>query len=433
MDKILTVLKSEYLRRVKSKGFIITTLVLPFGIVLLITLVALLSSSALNDDEESYTIAVVDETEVLFDALERLGEEGLQFVRAPETGDALRAAVIEETYSGYLHLPAGLLSDDERPSYYAPESGSSLERRLERRLEQVIEARRLAEQNISAKVLELLNANVRLRMVKLTEEGEDAGFTEIFIALGFFMGFLIFMMMVIYGQVVMQGVIDEKMNRVVEIVVSSVKPFQLMMGKVLGIGLMGLTQIAAWTALIWGASFAITPILLLFLDRDSLGIAEGTDADLSTIAEAAGVTLPTVSPDIFVWFVIYFLLGYLLFASIYAAIGSLVESQQDAQSYLLPVMIPIILAMYTIVPQVQAPNSTLAVSMSMIPLTSPISMVVRNAVTDVPLWELLVSVTLLVGTFLGMVWVGSRIYRIGILMHGKKPSPGELMKWIRYS
>ena len=149
--------------------------------------------------------------------------------------------------------------------------------------------------------------------------------------------------------------------------------------------------------------------------------------------EAQGIALPTLSPWLLVWFVVYFLLGYLLFASIFAGVGAIVESQQESQSYTLPIMLPVIIAMYTLMPQVESPHSALAVTMSLVPLTSPISMLVRMAVADVPAWQVLLSVALLAATFVGAVWLVGRIYRVGILMYGKKPSLKDLVKWVRYA
>ena len=433
MSKTWIVAKSEYLRRVRSKGFILTTLLLPFAIAILLFVIVLLSISALNDDEVR-TVAVVDETGVLAPRLEAASDDGLRFARAEAPADSLRTSVIGGDLDGYLAIPAGVIEGEGRVTYYTSEGTSlSLQERLERRVEEAVEAERLARSDVAPDVLAQLNADVPQRTVKLTEEGEEAGNTGFFIGLGFGMGFLIFMMMIIYGSVVMQGVIDEKSSRVVEVIVSSVRPYQLMMGKVLGIGAMGLTQVLAWGVLIFGVSFFAGSIIALFIDPSQLPETLPENASTAQILASQDIMLPTLSPWLFVWFVVYFLLGYLLFASIYAGVGAVVESQQESQSFTIPIMLPIIVAMYTLMPQIESPHSALAVTMSLFPLTSPISMLVRMAVTEVPLWQILLSAALLTATFLGMVWVTSRIYRVGILMYGKKASWKDLVKWVRYA
>ena len=432
MSKTWTVAKSEYLRRVRSKGFLLTTLLLPFAIALLLFVIVILTISALDDDA-ARTVAVVDETGALLSRLEAASDEGLQFVQARTSVEALRTSVLEGDLDGYLAIPADVIEGSGRVAYYTAESSLTLGERIERRVEEAVEAERIARADVAPELIERLRADVPQQTVRLTEEGEEAGNTGFFIGLGFGMGFLIFMLMIVYGGVVMQGVIDEKSSRVVEVIVSSVRPFQLMMGKVLGIGAMGLTQLLAWGVLILGVSFFAGALLALFVDPSQLPETLPENASTLQVLEAQGISIPTLSPWLFVWFVVYFLLGYLLFASIFAGVGALVESQQESQSYTLPIMIPVIIAMYTLMPQIESPHSALAVTMSLIPFTSPISMLVRMAVTDVPLWQVLLSVALLVATFVGTVWVVGRIYRVGILMYGKKPSLKDLAKWIRYA
>lgn len=439
MNKTWTVFKSEYLRRVTSKSFILTTLLVPIGIAVLIAVVVFLSIGAIEDTERQ-TVAIVDQTGVVFDGLD--SDEDFEFLRATESDEALRSAVTEGTYNGYLVLPQGLIEGENNPTFYTKDGGGSVvENGLRNRVERVVRAKRLDQEQVSEAVVELINKRVSMQTIKLTEEGEEAGASEFFIILGFAMGFLIFMLMIIYGGVVMQSVIDEKNSRVVEVIISSVKPFQLMMGKILAVGSMGLTQFIAWFVLISGATSAVGTGLVLFLGPERLAEIGNQDlpanldagSDFGTAMAAMGIDIPTIAPELFIWFALYFLFGYLFFATIYAGIGSLVENPQDAQGYTLPIMLPLILAMYTLMPQVESPNSTLAVTFSMLPFTSPISMMVRMAVTDVPFWQMLISFTLLVGAFLGGTWLSGRIYRIGILMYGKKPKFSEVIRWIKYA
>ena len=429
MDKIFIIARSEYLRRVRSRGFILTTLLLPLALVAFVAVIALLSFSAIKQKGER-NVAVVDSTGVLGTALAETSDEAVRFTIATEETDSLRAAVAQGGYDGYLVIAPGVLEGDGQVSYYSEESaGTILEHQMERRIQTVIEEERIRGQNLDPAVIQALRAHVSLRIVKLTEEGEEAGATKLYIAMGVGMGSLIVMMMLVYGSVVMQGVIDEKSNRVVEVVVSAVKPFYLMLGKVIGIGAMGLTQLLVWSLLILTITVAAGSVIALFLDPAKYDVAE--TATSAQLLAAADIELPSFPTAMFVWLILYFLGGYLLYASLYAAIGSMVENQQDAQVFVIPVVLPILVAMYTLLPQIESPDSTLSLVMSMIPLTSPVTALVRMAVTDVPVWQTLLSLAILFASFVGVAWLAGRIYRVGILMYGKRPGLRELMRWVR--
>ena len=203
------------------------------------------------------------------------------------------------------------------------------------------------------------------------------------------------------------------------------------MGKVLGIGAMGLVQMSFWSILIAGGTIFSGTIVSFFVDSASLNLPD--TASQAEVLDAVGLNVPDLGPEVFIFFVIYFLLGYLLFATLFAGIGSAVEQQQDAQSLMIPVMMPIIVSIIFLQAVIEAPNSTLSLALSLIPFTSPIPMVVRIAMIDVPWWQIGLSLSLLAGTFVGAVWVSSRIYRVGILSYGKKPSLKEIIKWMRYA
>ena len=429
MNKIWVIARSEYLRRVRSRGFILTTLLLPLALVLFGGVIVLLSISAFKQ-EEARRIAVVDSTGVLGPALVSASDDALHFTVAQESTEVLRKAVTEGDFAGYLVLPPGAVEGEGRITYYAKESGGAmLESRMEGRIEGVIEEERMHRQNLDPAVIEALRAHVSLQMVRLTDDGEEAGGTGLFIAMGLGMGMVIVMMMLIYGSVVMQGVIDEKSSRVVEVVVSSVKPFHLMLGKVIGIGAMGLTQLIFWSLMLLTITVTAGSVIAMFLDPSQYNLTD--NASTAQLLEAADINVPSLPGGLFIWLTLYFLGGYLLYASLYAAIGSMVESQQDAQGFLLPVIMPILVALYTVMPQVENPDSTLSITLSMVPLTSPVSALVRIAVSDVPLWQTTLSLIILFGSFVGVTWVAGRIYRVGILMYGKKPSLRELLRWVR--
>ena len=430
MNKTLIILKSEFMRRVSSKTFILTTLLGPVTLIAFFVVIGFVMASAMEGDTR--TIAVVDETGVLLDRL--LEEESSQhtLVAADAPADSAREAVLRGDFDGYLVLPQALLTGEDRPTYYALEGGGfNLDNYLENRIERALEEHRMSEQNVSPEVLEILKTQVSVNNVKLTEAGEEAGDSRLYGAIGGIMGFLIYIAMLIYGTVVMYGVIEEKTTRVVEVIVSSVRPFDLLMGKVLGIGAMGLVQMTVWAVLMLGGLTFAGSIVSMFLDPTALNLPEA--ASQQEVLAAADITLPSLSFDVFIWFVLFFLFGYLLYAGLFAAVGAMVEQQQDTQGILLPVMMPIILSIMFIQPVLESPHSALAVVLSLIPFTSPIPMVVRLAVTEVPIWEVLLSFSLLVGGFVGTIWVSSRIYRVGILMYGKKASFKDLIRWFRYA
>jgi len=430
MNKTVIVAKNEFLKRVKTRWFVFTTLLGPIVLVAFFAVIGIVSVSAIEGGES--TIVLLDETGRIAANLED-PEGDITFVESDADEQTLRQDVLDGTYTGYLVLPAGLIDGQGQARYYSTEGGgvSSFNFDLRNIIRGTVRTLRLQDQNVSAEVFDIINAGVSLETVKLSDEGEEQGSSAAYAIVGGIMGFLIYISMLVYGSVVMQGVIQEKMNRVVEVIVSSVRPFQLLMGKVLGIGAMGLVQMTFWAGLIAAGTMGSGAIISLFVDPANMDLPD--TATQTEILDAVGFQVPDLGPEVFVFFVIYFLLGYLLFSTLFAGIGSAVEQQQDAQSLMLPIMMPIIISIVFLQAVIEAPNSGLSVALSLIPFTSPIPMVVRVAMIDVPIWQLGLSLLLLTGTFVGAVWVSSRIYRVGILSYGKKPSLKEIMKWMRYA
>jgi ABC-2 type transport system permease protein len=266
-------------------------------------------------------------------------------------------------------------------------------------------------------------------MVKLTDQGEEADAATALAGIGYVMGFVIYICMFIYGAFVMRGVIEEKTNRIAELIASSARPFQLMMGKVLGIGAMGLTQFLVWCTLGMGIMAFGGAIAALFIDPAEYGLTETTNQQ--AVLDAAGVTIPQIPFSAFVLFVLFFVGGYLLYASLFAAVGSAVEQESDAQQFVLPIAAPIIVPMLMIGHVIESPDSALSFWLSIVPFFSPILMTVRIAATNVPLWQTILALALLGGAFLGSIWISSRIYRVGILMYGKKPGFVDIIRWLR--
>lgn len=429
MNKIWIVFRSEFGRRVRSKWFILSTLLGPvvlFGLMVIPPLIGMMASESTEQ-----TVALVDETGVLGAQLAERSGPRLAFVPVDESVDSLRAAVVAGVFDGFLILPADMLEGSAHARYYSVEGGGfSMESRLEDVLHEVVIGYQLNAQNVSPEVRAIMDSSTGVQLLKITEDGTTADSAAASSLLGMIMGFVIYIAMFIYGAYVMHGVMEEKQSRVLEIVVSSVRPFELLMGKVLGIGAMGLLQMGAWVVFMIGLTLSAGGMASIFLDPSDFNLPEGVSGE--ELAAAADIGLPQLAPELFAWFLLFFLGGYLLYSSLFAAIGASVEHQQDAQSLMFPVTILIIIPMLFISVIVESPNSTLAVTLSMVPFFSPVLMVLRIAVTQVPFWQVLVSFLLLCATFVGAIWICGRIYRVGILMYGKKPTLRDLARWLRY-
>ena len=428
MKKIWIVLKSEFIRRVRSVWFIVGTLLAPILLIALATLPAILGIAAVGSDDK--TIAVLDETGVLFEEFShRVGDQYTASL-SEESQETLREQVLEGSIDGFLFIPESILADSGEALFYSVEGGGLTGAvRMENSLSNALEEHRLNENNVSEEIREILSTSVPLRSIIFTDEGEEEDSAAFYSILGYIMGFIIYMAMFIYGAYVIQGVLEEKTTRVIEVMVSSVRPFQMLMGKVLGIGAVGIVQMIAWSILMLAMVFFAGSVIAMFVNPADLNLP--ASASQEEILAAAEINIPSIAPSLFGWFILFFLGGYLLYASLFAAASSVVEQQQDAQGLLTPIYMLIIIPIMFIVFFVESPNSSLATGLSMVPFFSPILMVVRIAVTEVPLWQILLSYTLLIATFIGSIWLSSRIYRIGILMYGKKPGVKDLIRWVR--
>ena len=429
LQKIWLILSSEFWRRVRSRAFILATLLVPIGFLALMTVPSLITVFASETTER--TVVVHDASGRLGTPLrEQLGDN-YTVILSDAPIDSLQAATRRGEYDATLVLPASLLQGKAEATLYSKESGGFLSNvELDGILENVVRDVRLRQADAGDEVMQIVEADISLSTATLTEDGAKGGNTFIFTALAYGIALVIYMAVFIYGQYVMQGVIEEKSNRVVEIVVSSVRPFQLLMGKVLGIGAMGLVQMVVWSTLAFAGLTSAGTLAALFFDPSSFNLSDS--ASQAEIAEAAGLAFPEIPVSLFAWFILFFVGGYLLYASVFAAVGSSVEQQQDAQSLLFVVMVPLLIPLMMMGILLEAPNSTLSVVLSLIPLFTPILMPMRIALVDVPIWELGLSVVLLGLTFVGTIWLAGRIYRVGILSYGKTPSVREIAKWVTY-
>ncbi|NDC87639.1 MAG: ABC transporter permease [Bacteroidetes bacterium] len=427
------IFKSEFIRRFTSKSYILTTLLMPFGLAAFIALITFISLSAMSDG--SSRLAIIDESGQLGASLEALGSDRVTPVLIPSSSEAIamtQDSVRAGVYAGVVVLPDSLIEGKGEALLYTIEgtSGNSgLSGWIRTHVSDLIIRYRLAEINLGKEVLTIVENRVGVESFKLADVGvadDDSGY---FVVLGFLMAFLIYMAILLYGSFVMQAVVEEKSTRIVEIIISSARPFDLLMGKVLGVGMTGLVQMGAWALMLSGIMIYGGTIAALFIDPSTLNLPE--TASSAEVLAAADIPIPQLDPMIFAAFVLFFLMGYLMYASLFAAVGSAVENVQDAQSLTIPLMLPIILAMAVLTPVIESPDSTLATIMSHFPLTSPIIMMVRISITDIPIWEVGLSLAILLGSFLGAIWFSGRIYRVGVLSYGKKPSLAELIRWAR--
>lgn len=433
MDKIWLVIQREYLARVKKKSFLLVTLLTPLifpAIMGVFVWISVQEESA----QSLRIIEVVDDNDMFF--LESSDQYAFSFSKA--SVEEAKAMVLEGNRFGFLHIPKFNIENPQGISFYGEGNPSmSLVSYLENNLRKKIEEKRLFDSGIDPEIINEVRTKVAITAITLDAEGtEKVSDATVNYAIGFVAGILIYMFIFIYGNQIMQGVIEEKSSRIVEILVSSLKPFQLMLGKIIGIAGVGLTQILIWVVLVGTLTTLVTGFLGMQMpQQQAMEMANpemmetmGTQGDISSILS---VLADINYIQIILSFIFYFLGGYLLYGALFASIGSAVDAPSDAQQFMLPVTIPLLVAyMGLFVFVLNDPNSTTSFWLSIVPLTSPIAMMGRVSY-GVPIWELGLSMCLLILGFLFTTWVAAKIYRIGILMHGTKPSYRTIWKWIK--
>jgi ABC-2 type transport system permease protein len=433
MNKILLIIQREYFTRVKKRSFLLTTILVPL---IIIGFYAAIIAIAMTGSTETEKIAVVDKANLFNGSIppEKDSDGSLKFdLKTNESEQSIKAKYRDEGYTALLYIPEVDISNPTGITLYSPSSVSiSTKSKIERKIDKAVEKKRLELANIDPEKYESIKADVEVSTAIDSGDGEKKSMEKVATAVSFAAGLLIYMVLLIYGTMVMRGVMEEKTNRISEVIVSSVKPFQLMLGKIIGIGAVGITQFVIWIVLI-GILQLIMPMIFPSMGDAMAQAGPGAAAmqgatksnmlaDISQGVESLPIALLLFS------FIFYFLGGYLMYASLFAAIGSVSEDQQDAQQLIFPVMMPIILGFVIMTRAIQEPNGNLAVFGSLFPLTSPIVMIGRIPF-GVPAWQILTSMVLLVLFFLFCTWLAGRIYRTGILMYGKKGSWKEMMKW----
>jgi ABC-2 type transport system permease protein len=446
MNNVLLIIQREYLTRVKKKSFIIMTILGPLLIGLMY---AGIIWAAVSSGEQK-TIVVNDNTG-LFKGKFKSSKD---FVYTYKDGDieTLKTKLASLKSDALVYIPKDILENPKTLKIFS-EKGVSLDLQtsVERVIEKEIETIKLTEAGITRSVLESSKMNIESETISLKDGSEKKNSAAAASVIGGVCAFLIYLSVFIYGAQVMRGITEEKTSRIVEVVISSVKPFQLMIGKILGVGLVGLTQFLLWIVLTVGIfsvgtkflgdkfgksnATSLTEAQLSKLPPEAqeaarAQLSQGIDSEtmLADITAAAN-TLPVST--IIIAFIFYFLGGYLLYSALFGAVGSAVDSDTDAQQFMLPITIPIIAAFSIAQIVIKDPNSSLAFWSSMVPFTSPIIMMVRIPF-GVPTWQIVLSIVLLIGGFMFTTWIASRIYRVGILMYGKKVTWKELGKWLFY-
>ena len=442
MNKILLIIQREYFSRVKKKSFIVMTFLTPLLIAGVYALIGFFAYKGIKDTHDK--VAVVSTNKTLTEKLS--ANQNVAYVYIDKSLEQAKKDLSKANYDYILYLPEFSLAAPKGVELFgAKQPGMSLNRRISGDIEELIKTQKLKESGISQTDLDKLKTSVDISTKKIAETGkeeESSAGASTFIA--FTAGVLMFMFIMMYGIQVMRGVIEEKTNRIIEVIVSSVKPFQLMMGKIVGIALVGLTQFMLWIVLTLAIS---TAAVSLFTNKEDIKEMTASTQAQTQISGAEQVT--SAAPQgpvadiqkslagldvgkIIVVFLFFFLGGYLFYSALYAAIGSAVDSETETQQFMLPVMLPLLLG-YALSLSVVTndPYGSTAFWLSMIPFTSPIAMMIRIPY-GVPTWQLILSMSLLVGGFLFTTWVASRIYRVGILMYGKKVTYKELVKWFNY-
>jgi ABC-2 type transport system permease protein len=449
MNKISLIIRREYITRVRKKSFIIMTLLTPFLFALIFVIPALVMSS---DDKDFKKIAVIEDGSDLFtDVIPDTKDTDFEYLTGVRLDD-IKKNFSDLGYYGVLYIsPQVITTPNAIQLISRKQPPMGLLDHISGSLEKEIEKQKLLAYNIENldEILKTINTSVKVQTIKIDDAGGvTQTSTGISMALAYISGFLMYMLVFMFGSMVMRGVIEEKTSRIVEVIISSVKPVQLMLGKIIGVALVGLTQFGLWIILTLAIVMIVKanvlpegtmeqiqqlPQSLAEADQSIAG-AQAAPISAESISEFQSLFANAMSQPwglIIFSFIFYFITGYLLYASLFAAIGSAVDNETETQQFMLPVTIPIILGLIVAMGTMQNPESSLSFWFSMIPLTSPIVMVARIPF-DVPAWEIALSMGLMLLTIIGAIWMAAKIYRTGILMYGKKSSYKELWKWLTY-
>jgi ABC-2 type transport system permease protein len=445
MGKIGLIIKREIVAKLRNKTFIIMTFL---GPVLIAGFFAIVLWTSMNDKTEQ-DILVVDETNFFKDKLS--GNDYITFSYTNDTKDQALAKFYSSKKTGLLYIPSNLISgaDGFTKIFYKKSPGFAVQSYIKSQVEKILYEYKLKANNIDPLIISNARQKVRLITEKINEKGEHAEqLTDVASIFGFFSGAFMFIFILMYGMMVFRSVMEEKTNRIVEIIISSVKPYELMLGKIIGIALLGFMQFITMALI----SVVLTTVLsatmlkdvntnfVKFQNQKQEVYKNGTTMDLDKLdtMQDQQETFEKIKQiknlnfvEIGVCFLLYFIGGYLFYSSLLAAIGSAVDTEADSQQFMMPIMLPLIAGYIIAARMITSPEGNMAFWGSLVPFTSPIVMMARIP-NGVPPWEIVLSLITLYASFLGTVWLAGKVYRVGILMYGKKVSWGELIKWVFY-
>lgn len=438
MSQVGIIIGREFNERVRKKSFIITTILMPVLMIGLMAAPALVMQYSRGDTKQ---VVVIDRSGLVAPQLE--SDEQVFFEPTELSVDEARRELTDRF--GVLYIGEDILANPGNVKLYVNSSSSmTLEEHITGQIERILETEKLKGYNIEnlQQILDQVKTTVHMQTFRNDESQEEdtqARSSVVASAVGLVLGMILYMFLLIYGAMVMQSVIEEKNSRVLEVLVCSVKPFDLMLGKILGIASVAVVQILLWGVLVAGVGALVMPHLVPADVMQSADALRAGTADAAALSDFNPEMLQAVSAatdlgyilQIFGYLLLFVIGGYLLYSAMFAAVGSSIDNVQDAQQLQTPIMVPIILSIVVMFTVMNDPNSSLAFWCSMIPFTSPVVMMARIPY-GIPTWEIVLSLVILYASFVGMVWMAAKIYRVGIFMYGKKPSIKELIKWTRY-
>ena len=437
-SKIWLIIKREYKTRVQTKSFLLSTFLTPL---LILGFMGFVIFMTVSDNEAPKQVIVIDETGRMLYPLTQLNATRYLPIKADQSIEQIRNLIMEDELDGYVFFDQTFLSEGTPATFVHNGSGGiTFFESLRSDVRDVTRQIRLKDNDVSDAVIAIFEERPALENRRLNEAGVDEQSNAFLSSIGgILIGVFIFIGLFGYGAILMRSVIEEKTSRIVEIITSSVKPIELMLGKLLGVCLVALTQFSLWIATYAGVTILAAPVAQFFINQRMGDLqnsliavdAKGTAANVPSDIDLSFLEQFSIDPLFILYFFVFFVLGFLMYSSIFAAIGAAVDSEQDSQQFMTPVMLPIFLGYMLNFRIAEAPDSTLAIMASLFPLTSPINMVTRMLVSNVPFWEVILSILLLILSLIGMLLLAARIYRTGILMYGKKPTFKELYKWIK--
>lgn len=440
MSNFSVILKREYLTRVKKRSFLIITFLGPLFFAALMIAPSLMMMKS-DSMETKKTIAVLDETDWFNGKFESSDINTFVYTNTDENIDTLKKLILEGVYDAVLYVPATSLSVPTNAKLYSNKQiPMSLSSYIKSEMKQEVEHRKLLAHGIDPKIVKSVNTSINISTIRMDEEeGEKTSYAELESIIGLALAVIVYFVIFLFSNQVLRGVIEEKSNRIIEVIISSVKPFELMMGKIIGIALVGLTQFLLWIVLTIGIYLVANGIILgpEIMSPSGTVMTEEISQIVDT-SQGENIMLEVVSmiesinfKAILISFLFYFVFGFLLYAALFAAVGGMVDNETDSNQFVTILSMPLIVAIVCSTAMINNPDSGLGIWLSMIPFTSPVSMMIRIPF-GVPYWQVVVSLLILVLTFVFITWIAAKIYRTGILMYGKKPNLKEIWKWLRY-